>query len=133
MGLPFPCGPHLEALAKENTARIPKPRISVSGTTCHLSGLENLALKLLADTGDKPLVAAFVLRFISDTLCAMAKEARLRYPALPLVFAGGVMSNRIIAEELGKRLGANVYFAEPQFSADNAAGVALLCRAKAKS
>lgn len=133
MGLSFPCGKELEVLARENTKKIPKPRISVSGLTCHLSGLENLALKLYSETNDRPLVAAFVLDFIAKTLIAMAKEARVRYPALPLVFAGGVMSNRIIAGELGKRLGANVYFAEPQFSADNAAGVALLCRAKAKS
>ena len=132
MGLPFPCGPHLEVLARENTKKIPKPRICVSGLTCHLSGLENLALKLLADTGDKPLVAAYVLRFISDTLFAMAKHVREKNPDLPLVFGGGVMSNRIIAAELTAKLGQDVYFSAPAFSADNAAGVALLCRKKAK-
>ena len=127
-----PCGPHLEVLAKENTKKIPKPRICVSEITCHLSGLENLALKLLADTGDKPLVAAYVLRFISETLFAMAKHMRAESPALPLVFGGGVMSNRIIAAELTAKLGRDVYFSAPAFSADNAAGVALLCRKKAK-
>ena len=132
MGLPFPCGPHLEALANENTKKIPKPRICVSELTCHLSGLENLALKLLADTGDKPLVAAYVLRFISDTLFAMAKHVREKNPDLPLVFGGGVMSNRIIAAELTAKLGRDVYFSTPAFSADNAAGVALLCCKKAK-
>ncbi|MBR7112435.1 MAG: peptidase M22 [Clostridia bacterium] len=130
MGLAFPCGPHLELLAKENTKKIPKPRISVSGLTCHLSGLENLALKLLSDTGDKPLVAAFVLRFIADTLYAMAQEIRREHPGMPLLFGGGVMSNRMIAQDLTARLGKDVYFSAPQFSADNAAGVALLCRKK---
>lgn len=130
MGLPFPCGPHLEALALENKSPVPKPRISVKGTTCHLSGLENLALKLLDETGDKPLVAAFVLRFISDTLFAMATALRAEHPDLPLLFGGGVMSNRIIAADLTSRLGGEVYFSAPQFSADNAAGVALLCREK---
>ncbi len=130
MGLSFPCGPHLEVLANENTKKIPKPHVSVSGAICHLSGLENLALKLYADTGDRALTAAYVLRFISETLFLMAKHVREEYKELPLLFAGGVMSNRLIAAELENRLGKDVYFAAPAFSADNAAGVALLCRQK---
>lgn len=132
MGLSFPAGPALELLAKENQRPVPRPRISVRGGECHISGLENMAAALLKETGDKPLVAAFVLRFIGDTLFAMATQLREEYGPLPLVFAGGVMSNRIIASSLIERLGSEVYFAEPAFSADNAAGVALLCRAKAK-
>lgn len=130
MGFSFPCGPALEQLALQNNKKIPKPRISVNGGICHLSGLENLALKLLEAEQDAPLTAAFVLRFLSDTLLAMAKHLRAEHPALPIVFAGGVMSNRIIAGELKKALGDGVYFAAPAFSADNAAGVALLGRAK---
>lgn len=131
MGLAFPCGRALEALARENTKKIPTPRISAREGICNLSGLENLAAALYRDTGDAPLVAAFVLRFIEDTLFAMATHLRAQYPALPLLFAGGVMSNRIIAASLTARLGEGVYFAEPAFSADNAAGVALIGRAKA--
>lgn len=131
MGLSFPCGPQLEVLAGENTKKLPRPRISVRDATCHLSGLENLALKLYAEEGDKSLTAAYVLRFISDTLFSMAKHVRTLYPALSLVFSGGVMSNRMIAAELTSKLGHDVYFAAPAFSADNAAGVALLCRKKA--
>ncbi len=129
MGLSFPCGPALEALAAENTRKIPRPRISVKEGTCHLSGLENMALRMLRETGDKSLVAAFVLDFIADTLIAMAAHLRDAHTDLPLLFAGGVMSNRIIAEKVRKTMG-EVYFAAPAFSADNAAGTALLCRAK---
>lgn len=128
MGLSFPCGPALEVLANENTEKVPKPRIAVKDGRCHLSGLENIALRMLAQTQNKPLVAAFVLRFIAETLIAMAKNLRERDPALPILFAGGVMSNRILAERLSEAVG-NCYFADPAFSADNAAGVALLCRA----
>lgn len=131
MGLAFPAGPALEALAMENDKPVPRPRISVREGVCHISGLENMAATLYNETGDKPLVAAFVLRFIGDTLCAMATHLRETHGDIPLVFAGGVMSNRIIAASLRDRLGAGVYFAEPAFSADNAAGVALLCRAMA--
>jgi len=131
LGLPFPCGPHLEVLAGQNTKKIPRPRLAVEGGACHLSGLENMALRLYRETEDKPLVAAFVLDFIARTLSALASHMRARTPDLPLLFSGGVMSNRIMARELIRALGGEIYFAEPAFSADNAAGVALICRARA--
>ena len=56
----------------------------------------------------------------------MAETLLQRYGKLPLVFAGGVMSNVIIRQDLQQRLGAS--FAEPAFSADNAAGIAVLTR-----
>ena len=132
LGLHFPCGPALEKLAETNTQKIPKPRISVREGTCNLSGLENLALDLYQKTEDKALTAAYVLRFLTDTLARMSEWLREQNGALPILFAGGVMSNRIIARGLRERLGRDVYFAEPAFSADNAAGVALLCRLRAQ-
>ena len=45
---------------------------------------------------------------------------------MPILFAGGVMSNKLMREYIRERFEA--YFAEAEFSADNAAGVALLCR-----
>lgn len=131
LGLSFPCGPALEALAMANTKKIPKPRISVKEGTCNLSGLENLALALYRKTEDKALTAAFVLEFLTQTLATMSRWLRLEHTELPLLFAGGVMSNQIIAKGLRQQLGDGVYFAQPAFSADNAAGVALLCRARA--
>ena len=129
MGLSFPCGPVLEQLARENTKKVPKPRVCVKEGTCNLSGLENMALKMLADTGDKSLVAAFVLDFIAETLARMTAWGREQHPDIPVLFAGGVMSNRLIAKNICKRFDS-VYFSTPAFSADNAAGIALLCRAK---
>ena len=133
LGLPFPCGPHLEALAVQNTKKVPRPRLAVNGASCHLSGLENMALKLYRETEDKTLVAAFVLDFIARNLAALAGHIRGADPTLPLVFSGGVMSNRIIAGQLTQALGGEIYFAEPAFSSDNAAGVALICRARARA
>ena len=126
LGLGFPCGKELEKLAQANTKKIPKSRISVKNGYCNLSGLENMATKLWQESGDAALVAAFTLQFIGDTLVAMTNELDARIPSLPIVYAGGVMSNRYLQSRLGER--GNTYFAEPQFSADNAAGVALLCR-----
>ncbi len=132
MGLSFPCGPALEELARSNCKKVPKPRICVRGGECNLSGLENAALRLYQESGDAALTAAYVLDFIADTLSAMATWLRESHGPLPLLFAGGVMSNRIIADKLTKALG-DAYFSLPAFSADNAAGIALLCRAKAQN
>lgn len=126
LGLDFPCGKELEKLAEKNTKKIPKSRISVKDGCCNLSGLENMAAKLWQESGDAALVAAFTLQFIGDTLVAMTRALDAHIPSLPIVYAGGVMSNHYLQARLGER--KNTYFAEPQFSADNAAGIALLCR-----
>ena len=47
-----------------------------------------------------------------------------RYGKLPLVYAGGVMSNVLIRKTIEQRFGG--YFAEPVYSSDNAAGIAVL-------
>ncbi len=131
MGLHFPCGPELERLARTNTKKVPKPRICVKGGVCNLSGLENTALRLYEESGDAALVAAYVLDFIADTLLAMARWFRAEHGELPILFSGGVMSNRIIASRITAEL-PEAYFSTPAFSADNAAGTALLCFARAK-
>lgn len=133
LGLGFPAGPALEALALQNDKPLPTPKISVKGGTCNLSGLENLAKKLYENTGDAPLVAAFVLSFLEKTLFKMASYLRREDPTLPLLFAGGVMSNGIIKNGLRAKLGGEIYFAPPAFSADNAMGVAQIGRLKSQA
>jgi len=126
MGLRFPCGKEMEQLASGFEGKIPRPRICVREGNCHLSGLQNLAEELWKETQNRGLVSAYVLDFVGETLCAMTQAIDEKHPKIPVLYAGGVMSNRRIQTLLGKR--ENTYFAEPQFSADNAAGIALLCR-----
>lgn len=126
MGLAFPCGRELEALAAQYNEKIQKRPICVKDGHCSLSGVENIAKKLYEESQDPKKVAAFVFDFICRTLIAMAEQITEKYGNMPVLFAGGVMSNKLMRAELGKRFEA--YFAEPEFSADNAAGVALLCR-----
>jgi len=126
MGLQFPCGKEMELLAKTAGKSIPRPRISVKNGCCNLSGLQNLAEKLWRECGDRALVSAYVFSFVAETLKAMTRAIDERYPDLPIVYAGGVMSNLTIQQALADR--PNTYFAKAQFSADNAAGTALLCR-----
>ena len=134
LGLDFPCGPALEALAATNTTPLPPVRPTVREGICHLSGLENQAATLWKKTADPALVAAYTLTHIGKALRLMTDQiesARLLRgeSPLPVVYAGGVMSNKLIRPLLTDGATVPLYFAEPAFSADNAAGVALLCLA----
>ena len=126
MGLKFPCGIEMERLANKSTDKLPPRKLSVKGFSCCLSGLENLAENIYVKTQNKELTSAFVLEYVADAIGKLTDNLREKYPDIPVVYAGGVMSNKIIQKRLSAR--DNVYFADPQFSADNAAGVALLCR-----
>ncbi|MBQ9783197.1 MAG: peptidase M22 [Clostridia bacterium] len=125
MGISFPCGREMERLAASFTGKLYRHPVCVREGRCSLSGAENIALRLLKETDDKSAVAAFVFDFICRTLLAMGEQAEARYGAYPILFAGGVMSNHLMRQRLSERFDAA--FAEPAFSADNAAGIALLC------
>ncbi len=124
LGLSFPCGPELEKLALKNTEKIPKKKISVKDFSINLSGLENLADKLYSETGNKNLVAAFVLDFVGRALIELANRYTDVYGDTKFLFAGGVMSNSIIKNMIKERF--NAYFASPDLSSDNAVGIAAL-------
>ncbi len=126
MGLSFPCGRELEALAHLYEGKLVGHAVCVRDGVCSLSGVENIAKKIYDSTGDKSHAAAFVFDFIGATLHRMCAQLMDKYGRMPVIFAGGVMSNKIMRASLGADFEA--YFAEPEFSADNAAGVALLCR-----
>lgn len=128
MGISFPCGKELEALATAYQGKIEKKNICVNDGYCSLSGVENIAKKMYDNGAERECVAAFVFDFICRTLSKMAEQLIEKYGVMPVLFAGGVMSNKLMRKELSSRLEA--YFAEPEFSADNAAGVALLTRLK---
>ena len=126
MGLRFPCGREMETFAAAYEGKIQKRQVCVRNGRCSLSGAENIALKIYAESGDKTETAAFVFDFICRTLIEMGAFMEDKYGRTPVLFAGGVMSNKLMRDKLSERFEA--YYAEPQFSADNAAGTALLCR-----
>ena len=124
MGLKFPAGPEMERLALSNEKGFEKSRLSVNGLSCNLSGLENKACALYDKGASRETVAAYVIDFISRTLYKLSENLRSEYIDIPIVYAGGVMSCSVIREKLSV-FGS---FAKPAFSADNAAGIALLTR-----
>lgn len=127
MGIPFPAGAGLEVLAQKSEKNF-KNKIKLQDGNCSLSGLENKCLKMLEDGGSKEDTAKFLLCYIADTVSAMTEYALQKYGDLPVVFAGGVMSDKIIKDIITSRFDAA--FAQPEFSCDNAAGIAYLTSLK---
>ena len=132
LGLSFPCGPALEKLAETNTEPFASPKICVNGFDCNLSGVENLAANMKKKGASDAAVAAFTFSFLEKTLRLMTEHALSAYPGLPVLYAGGVMSNHYMRASLDtacRRAGSRALFSAPAFSADNAAGISLLaCR-----
>ncbi len=127
LGMGFPCGAELEELCK-NEERAKGIKVSVKGFDCNLAGVENMAKKLLADGEAPSRVAAFTLDSVLKTLDKMTENLCKAYPELPLLYAGGVMACSRIKKVLAQKY--NAAFALPEFSGDNAAGVALLALKK---
>ena len=123
LGLSFPCGRELERLALENSEKITDIKTSVKGSYCNLSGLQNKTEALNGSGRSKEYIAAYTLQTVIETLDKMTDNA-MKKRELPVLFSGGVASNRQIKDHFSKKYGA--YFAEPAFSSDNAAGTALL-------
>ena len=127
LGLSFPAGKELEALARRADRRF-RVRPTLKGADCSLSGVENRCRAMLESGAPKEEIAAFCLFSILAALDGMARVLLERFGALPLVFAGGVMSDGILREALEGKYGA--LFAAPEFSCDNAAGAAVLAARK---
>ena len=122
LGLDFPCGKELEALAVQCVEDI-KPRPVIKGMECSLSGIENKCRKLYDEGADKTYIAAFCLRSVEAAVSALTEAALSEYGRLPVIYAGGVMSDKLIADSLSAKFEAS--FAAPEFSCDNAAGTAI--------
>lgn len=126
MGMRFPCGPALEEAAL--CVPVTEVKTSVRGVQCSMSGAENKAAEIFGKTGDIAATAAYTLDFVAMSIYGMARALRAERPGIPIIFSGGVMSCRRMRPTLCGLGG--VYFAEPEYSADNAAGAACLAYRK---
>ncbi len=125
LGMSFPCGAELEELA-QGQSQSKGLKVSVKGCNCNLAGLENSAAKMYRDGALAEQIAAYTLDFIIKTVDKMTENILQRYTQMPILYAGGVASCKRMASYLKKKY--NCAFATPEFSGDNAAGAALLCR-----
>ena len=123
LGFPFPAGKYVDELARKSEKKY-KINIKLKDGNCCLSGVENKC-KAMLENGEKPEdICRCCIDYIMAALYKMALWAKENYGDLPMIFSGGVMSNSIIKEEFTQKLSAS--FAQPVFSADNAAGTAIL-------
>ena len=122
LNLPFPAGKHLDALSKTASDKS-LFKVKCPGLEFSLSGVQNKVEKYHAEKGDPAETAAYALRCVIHAVLTATKNAKAQYPGLEVVFSGGVASNGLL-RELAKPL--KPVFAQPQYSTDNAMGVAIL-------
>jgi len=119
--LPFPAGRHLDALSREAMEKdyfqVKCPELEFS-----LSGVQNKVQQYRECHSDAD-TAAFALRCVCNAVKKATKNALAQYPGFEVVFSGGVASNAMLRQEMAV---FNPVFSAPEFSTDNAMGVAVL-------
>lgn len=122
LGLPFPSGKHLDALSREAAGK-DFFRVKCTDMTFSFSGMQNKVQQYYEANGDPAETAAYALRCVAYGVFHATEQALKAYPGLPVVFSGGVASNTLLRQVLEP---LNPIFAQPQYSTDNAMGVAVL-------
>ena len=124
MGMQFPCGAELDAIA-EKTGDLPRVSIKKS-EHINLSGFENKVATMLEKGSTREEIASFVFG-----VCVSAVRVMLSArddESLPVVFSGGVCSSKVLSKNVKSFCDAR--FAPAEFSADNAIGIASLTQEK---
>ena len=120
--LPFPSGKHLDALSREAALK-ETFKVKCSNMEFSLSGVQNKVQQFHAAHGEPAETAAYALRCVAKAVYQASEQALKAYPGLRIVFSGGVASNSMLREVIAP---LDPIFSQPQFSTDNAMGVAVL-------
>ena len=122
LDLPFPAGKHIDALSKE-AAMKETFKVKCPGMEFSLSGVQNKVQQFHQKHGVPAETAAFALRCVAGAVYQATRNALKAYPGLKVVFSGGVASNSMLREVIAP---LKPIFCAPQYSTDNAMGVAVL-------
>ena len=135
LGLPYPGGPQLAALAATGRAgaiSFPRPMLDRPGLEFSFSGLKTAVLHAVRAAplteARRADIARGVEDAIVDTLIGKALRALEASGLDVLVVSGGVSANHSLRERLtaaARRAGARVYYPRLEFSTDNAAMIAV--------
>ena len=120
--LPFPSGKHLDAISKDAVLK-EVFRVKCNNREFSLSGVQNKVQQFHSAHGEPAETAAYALRCVAGAVYKATEQALKEYPGLRVVFSGGVASNSMLREIVAP---LNPIFCQPQFSTDNAMGVAVL-------
>ncbi|MGH8256424.1 MAG: tRNA (adenosine(37)-N6)-threonylcarbamoyltransferase complex transferase subunit TsaD [Steroidobacteraceae bacterium] len=135
LGLPYPGGPQLAALAAAGRPGIysfPRPMLDRPGFEFSFSGLKTAVMLAVRTAATSPQVRADIAHAVQDaivaTLCAKTLRALQFTGHGALVVAGGVGANQELRARLTREAaaaGVRVYYPRLQFCTDNAAMIAV--------
>ena len=128
LGLRFPCGAALEELAVQSDTDA-EMRVTLKDGCCSLSGLQNQCENMLKKGAPHADIARYCLNSVGAAVEAMTRDAARKNGNPAVIYAGGVLSDRLIQTRL-RKLPLETAFAEPAFSCDNAAGVSVYAAVK---
>ena len=128
LGLSFPSGVSLEALAREATDHSIKLPSSVKGLNCSFSGQETQCQRLIEGGADKSAVAYALYDCMARTFGKLLTNAFAETGCRTALLSGGVSGSALLRELLQQRLGRTLFYAQSGLSSDNAVGTALLAR-----
>lgn len=121
-GLRFPSGKEIDRLSRESDCK-ERFKVKLNGLTFSFSGLENKMHAFYAATGSPADTAKYVLNCVCSCIVSVTREALKQYPGFPVVFSGGVASNAQLRQSCRD---FDAVFSPPEFSTDNAMGIAVL-------
>ena len=134
LGLPYPGGPHVEALAATGdplAIRFPRSFAGEDSFEFSFSGLKTAVLNVVSGPEWDPErmadLAAEFQHAVAEVLCAKALAALKKTGLKTLVVAGGVGANQHLRQVLDEALkikGGRVHYPEPALCTDNGAMIA---------
>ncbi len=134
LGLPYPGGPALAALATNGVPgrfQLPRPMLNRPGMEFSFSGLKTAVMlqwrKSDQSEQTKADIAYAFEDAVTETLAVKAQRALKATKCKNLVIAGGVGANKRLRarlQELMNREGGRLYYPRPEYCTDNAAMVA---------
>lgn len=124
LGYDFPCGKKIENNSFDEL--IGAIKIKSRDHLYNFSGFQNKVEQMHSVGYSDAQICTYVLDVVYSFLKDSVNKIRVEYGNLPVLFSGGVMSNKIISSHV-KTMFDNIYFAKSYFSVDNALGTAYLC------
>ena len=122
--LPFPSGKYLDTVSRE-AVKTEVFQVKCANMAFSLSGVQNKVQQFHSIHNVPAETAAYALRCVVKAVYLATEQALKAYPDLRVVFSGGVASNSMLRQAMAP---LNPVFSQPQFSTDNAMGVAVLAK-----
>lgn len=138
LGLGYPGGPHIAALAEQGDPKrftFPRPMTDRPGLDMSFSGLKTFCMNTIRDCArdgelaeqDRADIARAFEEAVVETLTIKCRRAMEATGLTSLVMAGGVSANRRLRARLAEALksrGVDVFYPAPAYCTDNGAMIA---------